>query len=189
LEEIFMLGKSLGVLTWVLGFALVACFEAESSDDDESGGCEVAVDCREGRICVDGECVSSGAGGTAGAGGTGGAATGGTSGSATGGTSGSATGGVGAGGTTGGGSTLGEHCEDVLGTFCSRSYLECAVDSTSYSACVMAALDACCSTNCGDPSPASDAEILVCVNDMNVQTCTQLQAGELPPSCQGVLAP
>ena len=169
-----MLGKSLGALTWVLGFGLVACFEA-SDDDDDSGGCEADADCREGRICEDGECVSSGAGGSAGA--------------APGGRGGSATGGTGTGGTTGGGSTLGEHCDGVLGTFCARSYLECVVDTVSYDACVMAALDACCQTNCGDPSPASDAEILVCVNDMNAATCGSLQAGELPPSCQGVLAP
>jgi hypothetical protein len=145
-----MLRHSVFGLVWIVGSVLVGCTFESTSEDGDDGGCGSDSDCREGRICEDGECVDAGGGGTAGTAGTAGTSAGGTSAGGTAGTGG------------GGGATVEEHCTDLMTLYCGRAFDECIVSSADYAECVSTAVPACCTTRCADPSPATEAEIATC---------------------------
>jgi hypothetical protein len=167
----------------VLGFCLVACSDSASDDggDDDTGGTAGADTGGSG-----GTVVTGGTGGTGGSGDSGG--TGGTG--DTGGAGGSGdTGGTGTGGSAGSsdGPTVEEHCEEIIGIYCDRSFNECQM-MEGYEECLASAVPVCCGSRCDEPSPAPQSEVDACSTDMQLMTCAQIMNATFPESCAGVLA-
>ena len=62
--------------------------------------------------------------------------------------------------------------------------------SDQISACVQSGVSACCAGNCSASVISTQAEIDLCIADINAATCASLDVtngGTLPPSCVGVV--
>jgi hypothetical protein len=75
--------------------------------------------------------------------------------------------------------------------FCSRAANSCQLFPTDQIAdCVSSGVTACCGGACGRSVISTQAEIDVCVADLDAASCATLDVvngGALPASCQGVV--
>lgn len=90
-------------------------------------------------------------------------------------------------GDSGSGALRGEHCNDVGAEVCGR-LSQCDL-TDSFSECYDGFMDICCEDEwtCNDPSPATQAEIDDCADDLDIIDCGLLEDGA-PDTCAGVLA-
>jgi len=89
------------------------------------------------------------------------------------------------------GPTLGDRCQDVMGTFCARAFKECTQSQPNYDACVNVGKAACCGNQCGATAASNQSSIDQCKADMHALDCTAVTGTtpSVPSSCQGVVRP
>jgi hypothetical protein len=89
------------------------------------------------------------------------------------------------------GVTRGSQCMQVIDVFCARAANDCQLIPTDQiDECESSGLMTCCAGNCAPAAISTQAEIDVCITDLDAASCGALDTaggGTLPATCQGVV--